>query len=93
MTAANIPSTPAERSLRASLAANVGWANTPDRLARTAPGRAAAEARFEKLVDPEGLLPPAERAKRAANARKAHFQRMALASARSRRARAAAGAA
>lgn len=60
------------------------WANTEDRTARTAAGRAAAEARFEKLVDPEGKLSPAERAKRAQAARKAHFQRMALKSAQAR---------
>ena len=43
----------------------------PDRLAATAPGRRAA---FEKLldeVDPDGVLPPRERAKRAENARQA----------------------
>lgn len=48
-----------------------------DRLAR-----AAAEERFEKLVDPEVKLRPAERAKRAKAARKAHYQRMALLSPR-----------
>jgi hypothetical protein len=47
--------------LRAQLAANTGWANTPDRLARTAPGRRAAEERFERLVDPECVLPAVTR--------------------------------
>ena len=42
-------------------------------------------ARFEIQVDPKGTLPPDERARRAEHARKAHFQRLALASARSRR--------
>jgi len=45
-------------------------------------------AKFEREVDPEGLLLPAERARRAENARKAHFQRMALKSVRARRRRA-----
>jgi hypothetical protein len=64
------------------------WANTPDRAARTAPGRAAALARFEKQVDPNSELPPAERAKRAEFARKAYFQRLALKSAQARKRRA-----
>jgi hypothetical protein len=43
--------------------------------------------RFEKEVDPDGILAPAERAKRAANARSAYYKRLALKSARARRAR------
>lgn len=65
------------------------WSRTGDRTARTAKARAAAEDRFEKLVDPEGKLTAAERAKRAEAARKAHFQRMALLSAKARRKKAA----
>lgn len=80
--------TVAERSLQARSAANHRWAHTDDRAAGTLPARLAFEARFEREVDPDGTLPPAERAKRAANARSAHFQRLALASARARRRRA-----
>lgn len=58
---------------------------THDTKVVSAPGRAAAEARFEKQVDPEGVLEPAERARRAEMARKAHFSRMGLASAQARR--------
>jgi hypothetical protein len=76
--------TPAERRLRAQIHAHESWARTEDRSARTLPARQAAEDRFEKLVDPEGKLPPAERAKRAENARKAHYRRIALLSAQSR---------
>jgi hypothetical protein len=47
----------------------------------------AADQRFEKLVDPEGILDPLERAKRAENARKAHYLRMARKSAEKRRRR------
>lgn len=90
MAAAENPLTPEQRRLRGSLAAHTSWANTDDRRARTAPGRAASDARFEKLVDPDGTLTPAERAKRAENARKAHFQRMAFNSAKVRQAKAAA---
>jgi hypothetical protein len=83
-----MPLSPELRSLRGSLASHESWARTADRAARTAPARAAADARFEKLVDPDGKLPPAERAKRAENARRAHFQRMAFQSAKVRQARA-----
>lgn len=79
---------PTERALAASIAANESWANTPDRSARTAPARAALMARFEREVDPDGSLPPDERARRAENKRKAYFQRLALKSAKARRARA-----
>lgn len=77
--------TPAQRSLRARVAAHTSWANTSDRAARTANARQASVARFEKLVDPDGTLPPEERRQRADSAMKAHFSRMAAASAASRR--------
>jgi hypothetical protein len=41
--------------------------------------------KFERQVDPDGVLAPAERARRAEHARKAHFKRMALKSAHVRR--------
>src|SRR3954467_7644157 len=50
----------------------------------TAKARAAFLARFEREVDPEGSLPEAERRRRAEHARKAHFARLALKSARTR---------
>lgn len=78
----------AERRLRSSIAAHESWANTPDRAARTAPARAALMAKFEREVDPAGTLPPDERARRAEHKRKAYFQRLALKSAKARRARA-----
>jgi hypothetical protein len=73
--------TPAERRMYGKIGAHESWARTTDRSARTLPARRAAWERFEKLVDPEGKLPPAQRAQMAENARKAHFQRMALKSA------------
>jgi hypothetical protein len=82
------PLTPSERSLRASIAVNESWAHTPDRSARTAAARAAFLARFEHEVDPDGVLDPAERSRRAENKRKAHFSRMALQASKSRRQRA-----
>jgi hypothetical protein len=77
--------TPGERKLRAQLAANESWAHTEDRAARTAPARRAMLDKFLREVDPDNVLLPAERAKRAENARKAHYQRMAFNSALSRR--------
>jgi hypothetical protein len=51
----------------------------------TAAGRKAFLARFETQVDPEGTLPPEERARRALAARKAYFTQLALLSAQKRR--------
>ncbi|WP_454778103.1 hypothetical protein [Georgenia muralis] len=77
--------TSTERRMAAQIAAHESWANTSDRSARTAPARAAMLARFEAQIDPDGILPPAERARRAEHARKAYFARLALKSARARR--------
>lgn len=41
--------------------------------------------KFEHQVDPDGVLPPADRTRRAEHARKAYFARLALKSAQSRR--------
>jgi hypothetical protein len=81
-----MPTSPAERSLLASAAASTRWAFTNDRNAATASARKALSDRFEKLVDPEEILSPEERARRAAMLRRAHMQRLALKSARTRRA-------
>lgn len=76
---------PAERVLIARIAAHHSWAHTEDRAVRTAPARAAMMGRFEKQVDPEGALPPAERAQRAEHARSAYFLDLARKSAAARR--------
>jgi hypothetical protein len=64
------------------MAADVSWANTVDRAARTEPGHRAAEDRFLKMADGDP--------KRAESLRKAHFKRMALKSVAVRKARKAA---
>jgi hypothetical protein len=87
-----MPLTPAERSLRGQIAANESWARTPDRPARTRAARQAMNEKFEREVDPDGTLLPAERAKRAENLRKAYFARLALKSAQARRNRSGGGA-
>lgn len=69
--------TPAERRLAAQIAANESWAATPDRTARTANARAALDAKFLEQAGGDPV--------RAAHLRKAHFQRLALKSATSRR--------
>lgn len=73
-------------TLRARLAAHESWANTSDRSARTAPARQAARDRFIRLArERYGDLAPAELQKRAEHLRKAHYTRMAIASAEARR--------
>lgn len=79
--------TPSEKSIVGQIGAHESWARTTDRTARTAAARRALDEKFERDVDPDGTLTPAERAKRAANARKAHFKRLALKSAQARRRR------
>ncbi|MET9025616.1 hypothetical protein ABZW96_08315 [Nocardia sp. NPDC004168] len=80
-------STPVERTLQARIAAHESWAKTSDRAARTAKARAAMASKFDRIVDPDGLLSPEERAYRADQARKAHYTRLALKSAQARRRR------
>lgn len=66
-----------ERSLVASIAAETSWANTSNRTARTAPARAALDAKFLEQAGGDPV--------RAAHLRKAHFKRLALKSAQARR--------
>lgn len=80
-----MPLSPTERTIRASIAAHTSWSKTPDRTARTEPARQGMQARFEREIDPDGTLPPAERARRAESARKAYFLGLSLKSARARR--------
>ncbi len=74
-----------DRSLIARLAAHESRANPADPSTRTAPARRALLDRFERQVDPDGVLSPEERARRAGHARKAYFTRLALRSAQTRR--------
>lgn len=75
---------PAERSLRARLAAHARWAKD-DPVRGTAPARQAFLDRFEREVDPDQVLSPEERARRAEHARRAHMSRLALKSVQARR--------
>jgi hypothetical protein len=77
---------PGEQSLRGRLAAHVLHARRDPRQT-TANGRAAFLARFEREVDPAGVLDPTERRRRAEHARRAYFTRLALAAVQARRAK------
>ena len=76
--------TPEQRTLRARLAAYSKWAQTSDRSAATAAARAGQEGRWERQVDPQGLLDPQERARLAESAKKAYFVQLAYKSSRAR---------
>lgn len=69
--------TESERRLRGQIAAHSSWASTEDRAARTAPARAALDAKF--LEEAGGDRVKAE------HLRKAYFARLALKSAQARR--------
>lgn len=74
-----------QRSQRARLAALTRWSreDPKEQAARLQQGLLA---RFAREVDPDGVLPPAERARRAECARRAHYARLGLASSRKRQA-------
>jgi hypothetical protein len=77
---------PGERALRARIAAHA-MHGRHDARQTTANARAAFLASFERQADPEGRLPAAERQRRAQQLRRAYFARLALASAKARKAR------
>lgn len=61
------------KDMRARIAAEISWSRTADRSARTRPARQAFLKRFERQVDPDGELPPDERARRAEYALRAYM--------------------
>lgn len=68
---------PKRRSENAAIASHWSWADTKDRSARTLPARRASIARWETVVDPDGVMDPADRAQAADSARRAHLKAMA----------------
>lgn len=78
--------TPEQRATRSRLGAYALHSKV-DSAAHLAPARAGMVARFEREVDPDGILDPAERARRVAQARKAFYTALALKSSRARSAR------
>lgn len=75
---------PSQRSLRAKAAAHALHAQGGT---NTKAGTAAFLERFERQVDPDGVLAPDERARRATHARKAYMSGLALKASRARSAR------
>jgi hypothetical protein len=74
----------AKRVLRARMAAHALHARVTDPASHTAPARKAFLSRFEREVDPDGVLDPQDRARRAEHAKKAYFLRLAAASSKAR---------
>lgn len=68
--------TPSQRTQRARIAARARWSQQ-DGSTGTQAARTAFLDRFERQVDPNGELDPAERARRAESAKREHFQRLA----------------
>jgi hypothetical protein len=76
--------TPKQRSTRARIAALIRWSQE-DPTANAERGQAGLRARFEREVDPDNTLSPAERARRTDAAYRAHMARLSFN--RSRRAK------
>ena len=74
--------TPSERTLRARIGAFSLHASGGT---NTGPARAKFMSRFDTEVDPDGVLSEQERHKRAECAKKAHFARLGLKSAQTRK--------
>lgn len=72
------------RSIAARIAAHSRWAKEPDRVAATAPARAGLLDKLRRQVDPENVLEPAERERRAKSALTAHMLALSLKSAKAR---------
>jgi hypothetical protein len=81
-----MPMTAAQRSMRGRLGAHT-LHSTHDSTELTVNGRKAFMNTFEAQVDPEGILSPEERSRRAQSARKAHMTRLALLSSQARSSR------
>ena len=77
--------TPKQRARRARIAAHVSWANTADRVGRTASATKSFLARFERQVDPLGVLPVEVRQRMALHARRAYMMQLAEWSAKARK--------
>ncbi|MFC0037217.1 hypothetical protein [Actinomadura rayongensis] len=67
------------------IAALVSWSRTKDKSKRTKAARDTFLARFEREVDPEGVLPPEQRRERAEAAKRAYMLRLAKRSAQARK--------
>jgi hypothetical protein len=75
------------KDINKRIAAEISWARTHNRAARTRPARETFLKRFEKEIDPDGTLPPEERRQRAEHAKRAYMLQLAKRSAAVRKAR------
>jgi hypothetical protein len=75
------------KDINKRIAAEISWARTYDRSARTRPAREAFLKRFEREVDPDNKLPPDERRRRAEHAKRAYMLQLAKRAVAARRAR------
>jgi hypothetical protein len=73
------------KDINKRIAAEISWARTQDRTARTRPAREAFLKRFEKEVDPDDTLAPEERRQRAEHAKRAYMLQLAKRSAVARK--------
>jgi len=80
----------AEASQAGKAMSHARWSREPNRVAALAPAREGLLRKFLLQVDPDGVLPPAERARRAESARKAFYADLTRRSLAARRARKAA---
>lgn len=76
------------RALAGSAGGHRSWANTSDVRARMEPAWRGQLARFEREVDPNGVLPVDERRRRAESARRAYLAALSLKAVKARQAKA-----
>lgn len=79
--------TPSQRSQLGKIAADRSWACTVIPAERTEAARSVFLSRFEREVDPDGVLPPRERARQAHHAKRAYFRGLGLRSSLARQVR------
>lgn len=75
--------TPEQRSMRARIAAHARWSKE-DPKPNADRGQAGLLLRFEREADPEGVLAPEERRRRAESRRREHMTRLAFQSSKAR---------
>ena len=77
----------AQRALAASIGSLTRWSRVPtpkDRTRALAPARAGMQSKWERQADPDGVLTPEDLARAVDALKRAHYRRMALASAQAR---------
>jgi hypothetical protein len=78
---------PVQRQITARIGAHARWANTTDRAGALAPARRGMDERFEREVDPDGVMDLELRQRLARNAKSKYYAQLQLKSAKARSAR------